>query len=103
MSKTNALSPVHQVVAWLLTVTTHLPSEELCQKYLVAPIEDKDRHDELMLGRTKCYDLVTKVGLTDKTNLHCSPFAAIPKNATRNGPPKAGAQPKGMSLLAHCQ
>ncbi|XP_032234858.2 ankyrin repeat and KH domain-containing protein 1 isoform X2 [Nematostella vectensis] len=45
---------------WLLNVVNHLPSEEQCQKCLVAPIEDKDRHEEVMLGRTKCYDLVTK-------------------------------------------
>ena len=46
---------------WLLGVVNHLPSEDLCQKCLVAPVDDKEKHDDMMLGRTKCYDLVTKV------------------------------------------
>lgn len=50
-----------EALEWLLNVVDHLPSEEQCQKCLVAPIEDKERHDELMLGRTKCYDLISKV------------------------------------------
>lgn len=50
-----------EALEWLLNVVDHLPSEEQCQKCLVAPIEDKERHDELMLGRTKCYDLILKV------------------------------------------
>ena len=50
-----------QVVEWLLGVVNHLPSEDLCQKCLVAPVDDKEKHDDMMLGRTKCYDLVTKV------------------------------------------
>ena len=48
---------------WLLGVVNHLPSEDQCQKCLVAPVDDKEKHDDMMLGRTKCYDLVTKVGL----------------------------------------
>lgn len=52
-----------QVVEWLLGVVNHLPSEDQCQKCLVAPVDDKEKHDDMMLGRTKCYDLVTKVGL----------------------------------------
>ena len=51
-----------QVVEWLLGVVNHLPSEDQCQKCLVAPVDDKEKHDDMMLGRTKCYDLVTKVG-----------------------------------------
>ena len=51
-----------QVVEWLLGVVNHLPSEDQCQKCLVAPVDDKEKHDDVMLGRTKCYDLVTKVG-----------------------------------------
>ena len=50
-----------QVVEWLLNVVNHLPSEDQCQKCLVAPVDDKEKHDDMMLGRTKCYDLVTKV------------------------------------------
>jgi len=50
-----------QVVEWLLGVVNHLPSEDQCQKCLVAPVDDKEKHDDMMLGRTKCYDLVTKV------------------------------------------
>ena len=56
------LSTFHlQVVEWLLNVVNHLPSEDQCQKCLVAPVDDKEKHDDMMLGRTKCYDLVTKV------------------------------------------
>ena len=50
-----------QVVEWLLGVVNHLPSEDQCQKCLVAPVDDKEKHDDMMLGRTKCYDLVKKV------------------------------------------
>ncbi|XP_027047638.1 ankyrin repeat domain-containing protein 17-like isoform X3 [Pocillopora damicornis] len=49
-----------EVVEWLLNVVNHLPSEDQCQKCLVAPVDDKEKHDDMMLGRTKCYDLVTK-------------------------------------------
>ena len=52
-----------QVVEWLLVVVNHLPSEDQCQKCLVAPVDDKEKYDDIMLGRTKCYDLVTKVGV----------------------------------------
>lgn len=49
-----------EVVEWLLGVVSHLPSEDQCQKCLVAPVDDKEKYDDIMLGRTKCYDLVTK-------------------------------------------
>ncbi|PFX24058.1 Ankyrin repeat and KH domain-containing protein 1 [Stylophora pistillata] len=49
-----------EVVEWLLGVVNHLPSEDQCQKCLVAPVDDKEKHDDMMLGRTKCYDLVKK-------------------------------------------
>ena len=55
------LNYTHQVVEWLLGVVSHLPSEDQCQKCLVAPVDDKEKYDDIMLGRTKCYDLVTKV------------------------------------------
>ena len=54
------------MVEWLLGVVNHLPSEDQCQKCLVAPVDDKEKHDDMMLGRTKCYDLVTKVGTNQK-------------------------------------
>lgn len=56
-----------QVVEWLIGVANHLPSEDQCQKSLVAPVDDKAKFDEIMLGRTKCYDVVTKVSVN-----HCS-------------------------------
>jgi len=49
-----------EVVEWLIGVANHLPSEDQCQKSLVAPVDDKGKFDEIMLGRTKCYDVVTK-------------------------------------------
>ena len=61
---------------WLLTVVNHLPSEDQCQKCLVAPVDDKEKHDDMMLGRTKCYDLVTKVG----TNLNLEDQLSISKS-----------------------
>ena len=57
-----------KVVEWLLGVVNHLPSEELCQKCLVAPVDDKDKHEDMMIGRTKCYDLVTKVSHSAMAN-----------------------------------
>ena len=52
----------------------HLPSEEQAQKCLVAPIEEKDKHDDIMLGRTKCYDIVTKVGDPELFNIYFGPL-----------------------------
>ena len=56
-----------QVVEWLIGVANHLPSEDQCQKSLVAPVDDKGKFDEIMLGRTKCYDVVTKVGVNESS------------------------------------
>lgn len=52
-----------QVVEWLIGVANHLPSEDQCQKSLVAPVDDKGKFEDIMLGRTKCYDVITKVGV----------------------------------------
>ena len=60
-----------QVVEWLLVVVNHLPSEDQCQKCLVAPVDDKEKYDDIMLGRTKCYDLVTKVGVAPWSGEGC--------------------------------
>ena len=60
------------MVEWLLGVVNHLPSEDQCQKCLVAPVDDKEKHDDMMLGRTKCYDLVTKVGTNQNQGEECN-------------------------------